>query len=159
MTLCGTCDEWFHHTCVGLDEASAAASVNWECGWCKCKPDKDGKCVWSLPLIKDKKGVDRAVRMRHSSQTPRALGIDPGEQEKLDTWEKIVGHCRTAGKKLNLDMAKKRVKAAALVKEAGHHVGDEMIAGGLQVRAVDDRLVNDFMEQGLIDSGSEDDDE
>lgn len=157
--MCGDCDEWFHHKCVGLDEASAAASLNWACGWCKCKPDKDGHCTWSLPLIKDSKGVDRAVRMRHISQTPRVLGIDPNEEEKLDTWVKIVTHCKAAGKRLNLDMAKKRVKAAALVKDAGHHVGDEMIAGGLQSRAVDDRLVNDFIEQGLIDAGSEEEEE
>ena len=46
-----------------------------------------------------------------------------------------------------------------LVKEGGHHVVDQMSAVGLQVRGVDDTLVDDLMGQGLLpeadDSGPE----
>jgi hypothetical protein len=37
------------------------------------------------------------------------------------------------------------------VKEGGHHVVDEMTAVGLQLREVDDELVDDLLGQGLLD--------
>lgn len=151
MTLCGHCDEWFHHKCIGLNQRSAAALDNFECGWCINKPDEDGNCVWGLPLVQTKKGVDRPVPVRNIDRTPRACGIDPLIDEKLESWERIQAHCADEGKKINLEMAKKRKQAAELVKDAGHHVGDEMSLGGLAVRAADDRLVDDFVGEGLIE--------
>lgn len=148
--MCGHCDEWFHHKCIGLTEAAAKDMVDFECGWCKNKPDNDGNCAWGLPLVKTKKGIDRPVPMRNIASVPRTLGIDPNEDEKLDTWEKILAHCAAEGKKINLDMAKKLQQAATLVKDAGHHVGDEMSMGGLRTRAVDAHLVDDFVGEGLI---------
>jgi hypothetical protein len=41
------------------------------------------------------------------------------------------------------------------VKEGGHHVVDEMTAAGLQLREVDDELIDDLLGQGLLDEDEE----
>ena len=154
MTKCQDCDEWFHHKCTGLTEEQAAQLDGWTCGYCSDGPDEDGNCRWTRPIPKPKRGAAPVPPVRNVNATPRMQGLNTDADATLDSWDDIVTFCRDLGKKLNLEMMKNRKKAAELVKAAGHHVGDEMSAGGLATRAVDDRLADEFIGIGLIDSSS-----
>lgn len=159
MTKCESCDEWFHHKCTGLNQSDASILEHWKCGYCCTAPDSDGNCSWSLAIPKPKRGNAPAAPLRNIAQTPRSLGLETDGTARIRTWAQIVKHCEDEGRKLNILMMKNRAKAAELVKAAGHHVGDEMSGGGLAVRAVDDRLADEFIAEGLIpglDSDSED---
>jgi hypothetical protein len=90
--------------------------------------------------------------VRNVNATPRAQGLNTDADATLDSWGEILAYCGESGQKLNLEMRENRKKAAELVKSAGHHVGDEMSAGGLATRVVDDRLVDEFVGIGLIES-------
>ena len=158
MTMCGTCDEWFHHKCTGLSEALASVLVNWTCGYCLGEPDEDGICKWNLPVPVPSRGVAPVAPVRKTVDTPRAMNLDTNSIDRLRSWGDVVEFCRKSGVTLNLLMMKNRVKAAKIVKTAGHHVGDEMSGGGLAVRAVDDRLVDEFLADGIMDDSDEDDD-
>ena len=152
MTKCQECDEWFHHKCTGLGEEEAAGLDAWTCGYCSEEPDADGNCQWTREIPKPKKGSAPVPPVRNISMTPRVSRIDTELEPTLDSWEEIEAFCRKSAWKLNLEMMKNRTKAAELVKAAGHHVGDEMSEGGLATRAVDDRLADEFIGIGLIES-------
>lgn len=152
MTKCQDCDEWFHHKCTGLTEEQAAQLDDWTCGYCLEGPDEDGNCHWKLVIPQPKKGAAPVPPIRNVDASPRMQGIDTDVNATLDSWEDIEAFCRESGRKLNLEMMKNRKRAAELVKAAGHHVGDEMSAGGLATRVADDRLVDEFVGIGLIES-------
>lgn len=152
MTKCHDCDEWFHHKCTGLTEEQATQLDGWKCGYCSDRPDDNGNCQWTRPIPKPKRGAAPVPPVRNVNSTPRARGLNTDADATLDSWGEIVAFCGESGQKLNLEMMQNRKKAAELVKSAGHHVGDEMSAGGLATRVVDDRLVDEFVGIGLIES-------
>jgi hypothetical protein len=159
MTKCATCDEWSHHKCTGMTDAAARQVDAWKCGYCIGEPDEDGNCKWNLPIPVPTRGAAPVAPLRNIVDTPKVKGLDTDSVTKLTSWGDVAEFCRKSGRDLNLVMMKNRVKAAKLVKEAGHHVGDEMSGGGLAVRAVDDRLVDEFLADGIMESGDDDDDE
>jgi hypothetical protein len=156
MTKCGECFEWYHHKCTGLSEVQAKGMDDWKCGYCAGTPDKDGNCKWIYEIPKPKRGVAPVADVRNISRTPRLMSEDTDAAAELTSWADVIEYCRKSGKQLNLIMMKNRALAAKLVKEAGHHVGDEMSGGGLATRAVDDRLVDEFVGEGILDFDDED---
>ena len=62
---------------------------------------------------------------------------------------------KAGGRAINLEIQANKRKAQKIVKEGGHHVVDEMTAAGLQLREVDDELIDDLLGQGLLDEDGE----
>ena len=127
MTKCQECDEWFHHKCTGLGEEEAAGLDAWTCGYCSEEPDDDGNCQWTREIPEPKKGSATVPPVRNINMTPRVNGIDTELEPTLDSWAEIEAFCRKSAWKLNLE-------------------------GGLAARAVDDRLADEFIGIGLIES-------
>ncbi len=61
------------------------------------------------------------------------------------TWQDVVELAKAGGRAINLEMQANKRKAQKIVKEGGHHVVDEMTAAGLQLREVDDELIDDLL--------------
>ncbi len=96
---------------------------------------------------------------RHIKDSPRARGVGPDDDDLLEvgpkTWQDVVELAKAGGRAINLEMQANKRKAQKIVKEGGHHVVDEMTAVGLQLREVDDELIDDLLGQGLLDEDGE----
>jgi hypothetical protein len=154
MVLCDECHEWYHHTCVGLDEEQARADDDWCCGYCVGDPDESGNRTWQLEIPQNGKKRKKAAPDRNDDDTPKALGYPPEQKVKVKVgpadWAEIQAAVRDGGKKINLEEQRKKRKVEAILKEGGHHVVDEMSAAGLAQRAVDGPLVDDLEVLGLL---------
>lgn len=151
---CVACRQWYHWGCLGVSEKYIKAAKNWKCGYCREKPGADGMCEWKMDVSEDAKKKKKVAPARHVDDTPLARGVsDDGDEWRdvgLRAWADIVAAAKEGGKTINGKMLAMRKRAEKLVKEGGHHVVDQMSAVGLQVRGVDDTLVDDLMGQGLL---------
>ncbi len=154
MMLCDNCHEWYHFKYVGVDERTAAASDDWQCGYCQDEPDDDGMRSWNLAIPQLNKKRPRTAADRNDEETPKALGFDPDKKAKIKIgpkdWDEIRKVTREGGKKINLEEERKKKKAEKLMKEGGHHIVDVMTSAGLALRNVDGSLVDDLEELGLL---------
>ena len=155
MVLCELCDEWFHFTCVDMTEEEAQDAKDWKCGYCAGGPPKDGKQSWVLARKQVSKRARPAIRDRLVSETPKARGIKPHGDDKIEmgpgSWDEIVQMAREGGAKINQLERRRAEKAAKLVEGGGHHLVDAMAAGGLAARGVDGTLVDELVHLQLID--------
>jgi hypothetical protein len=155
MTLCETCWQWYHLGCVGLSAEEAHAAVDWKCGYCIGKPGADGMCSWKLAIPQGNRKRKKVAPERDSKDTPRARGVGADEDDLQEvgprSWQDVVDIAKAGGRAINLEMQANKRKAQKIVKERGHHVVDEMTAVGLQLREVDDELIDDLLGQGLLD--------
>ena len=67
------------------------------------------------------------------------------------SWEVVCAGVREEGKRINLVEMKRKAKAQRVVKAGGHHIVDEIVLRVVQPRRVDQRLVDELEEQGLLD--------
>ena len=159
MMLCESCWQWYHYGCVGLSAKEAHEAVDWKCGYCRGKPGADGKCSWKLDIPQGKRKRKKVAPERHIKDSPRARGVGPDDDDLLEvgpkTWQDVIELAKAGGRAINLEMQANKRKAQKIVKEGGHHVVDEMTAAGLQLREVDDELIDDLLGQGLLDEDEE----
>lgn len=152
---CDECFEWYHEDCIGQSVADIKQMDNWKCGYCLEPPPGDGNCEWKIPIPQGGRRRQKKAPPRNINETPMALGRDYGcgEMEEVGpkSWSDIVKYTEEQGKAINIKLAKFRAQAAKLVKDAGHHIGDTVSGGGLEVRGVDDLLVDDFLGLGIMD--------
>jgi hypothetical protein len=155
MIMCNSCDEWFHFECVGLNNHDIAQLGDFECGWCEGEPDEDGNRLWKRAIPQGNRKRARKAPDRNDSDTPRALGIAVDGDEMVAigprSWAQVRASAREEGKKINLLEMKRKAKAQRVVNGGGHHIVDEIVLGGMQARRVDQQLVDELDEQGLLD--------
>ena len=151
---CETCQEWYHKDCLGLSEEEKADLGNWECGYCCAVPDEDEFCEWNRVIPQGNRKRMKKAEKRHISETPKELGLtlDSSDRELvgMSSWADVQSYVAKEGQLLNLKMSKYRKKAATLIKKAGHHIGDTMSGGGLQMRGIDDTLVEDLLSNNIL---------
>jgi hypothetical protein len=63
---------------------------------------------------------------------------------------------REGGRKIYLEQ-KRKAAAAKVLKEGGHHIVDEMTAGGVQARGVSNALANEFYHNDALQDVAEGD--
>jgi hypothetical protein len=155
MILCESCDQWFHFNCVDMTEEEAQKAKDWKCGYCAGGPGDGEKQSWVFVRKQASKKARPAIRERLVSETPKALGIDPHGDDEIEKgpvlWEDVVKMARDGGVKINQPEQRRAKKAAKLVEEGGHHLVDEMTAGGLAARGVDGALVDELLNLQLLD--------
>lgn len=163
MVLCESCDEWFHFACVDMTEVEAQDAKDWKCGYCAGGPPKDGMQSWVLARRQVSKRARPAPRERLVSETPKARGIQPYGDDKVEkgpvSWEEIMQMARDGAAKINQVEQRWAKKAATLVEEGGHHLVDAMTAGGLAARGVDGALVDELLNLNLLDEPGDVDEE
>lgn len=153
MLLCEACNEWYHLTCVGMDETEAAAANHWRCGYCRSPADEEGKQAWALAIPQGNRKKPKVAAARLLSAAPRALGVAPDDNTVWtgpSSWAECVALAKDGARKIHKKEAVYKAKALKLVKEGGHHVVDEMDNGGVRARGVDGALIDDLLVQGLI---------
>lgn len=77
----------------------------------------------------------------------------------LVDWSDITIYTAEKGKALNTKLARYRATAEKLVKTAGHHIGDAMAGGGLEIRGVDNTLVDDLLGNGILQEGDDEEED
>ncbi len=155
MIACDLCDEWFHLECLGLNNEAIDGMGDFVCGWCQGQPDVDGNRTWKRPIPVGNRKRARKASDRNDSETPRAKGIAVYGDEMVAagprSWAEVRASAQAEGKKINLLEMKRKAKAQRVVNAGGHHVVDEIVLGGVRARRVDQQLVDELDEQGLLD--------
>lgn len=150
---CEECDEWYHRDCLGLSAQEEANLASWKCSFCSNEPDAEGNRQWTRPLPGPWPRRGKPVLTRNDADTPKALGLRPEDKHvrvRLESWDDIVRNCAEAGKNLNIKLDKFKKAAEKLMKEAGHHIGDTMAGGGVQLREVNDEVVEDLIANDIL---------
>ena len=156
---CEECFEWFHEECVGISAEVVGKMEEWKCSFCSNAPDADGNRQWTLKVPKGRKGRAAPILVRNDRDTPKANGMQMDDELAYSgptNWAEIERYTADKGKALNIKLQKYKKQAEKLVKEAGHHIGDTMVAGGLVDREADDELVEDLIANDIME---EDEDE
>ena len=156
MIQCGDCWEWFHFDCVNIAEDANMENVDWKCEWCNSEIDRVGYQRWKSGRKKPKR--------RHQKDVPRmnggTLGGNPPVQYSApQTWEGKVEDVKELSRRMAVK--KRRLKEAVekLVSEKGHHLVDAEGMAGLELRAVDEGLVDEMVAAGLVEVDDTDDEE
>lgn len=151
MVQCGECLEWFHLHCVNIANASDVQDVDWKCEWCLDKVDKLGYQRWRTGR--------KTPRKRHLRDVPRAKGVQPGGNPPSahtapPTWEGKVAQVEEIARRAAIKKRKLKESAEKLVDGEGHHLVDAVGMAGLELRTVDEALVDEFIEAGVLDEGA-----
>lgn len=155
MVQCGQCWEWFHYDCVGLGDEEEVAEVDWECDWCLSVTDKSGYQRWT-------RGRKKA-KLRHQNDRPKlqgaVLGGDPPKRHSAPpTWEGKVLQVQELARRAAVKKKKLTEAAEKLVSEGAHHLADAEGMAGLELRPVDDAMLDEMVGAGVIQSDSEEGD-
>ncbi len=157
MVFCESCAEWYHLVCVGLTREGANGDDDWKCGYCREKSGRGAIRRWSMMIPAGSKLKEGPVPDRSVDDTPKARGVEADDVDMHEvgprTWAEIVALAKAGGKKINNLMQSQKRRAHEVLKDAGHHIVDEMAAGGLQMRHVDNTMVDDLLGQGLLNDG------
>lgn len=148
MIQCAGCWEWFHFDCVGIADGSDVTDKDWKCEWCRDVVDTEGYQRWRSGRKKAKK--------RHHKDVPKlqgaVLGQDPPPRYSAPlTWEGKVNEVKELARRASIKKRKLTEAVEQLVDEGGHHVVDAEGMAGLELRAVDDGLVDEMVGAGLVD--------
>ena len=148
MVQCADCWEWYHFACVGLADGQDVGNVNWKCEWCLDGADREGYHRWRSGRNIPKK--------RHHRDRPRLNGAQlggnpPPRHSAPPTWEGKVAEVKELARRAAVKKRKLKEAAEQLVDEGGHHMVDAEGMAGLQLRAADDGLVDEFIGSGEID--------
>jgi hypothetical protein len=148
MIQCAGCWDWFHFDCVQLKDDGDELDDDWECEWCLSKVDKGGYQRWKSGRKRPKK--------RHYTDTPRRnggeLGGDvPSNYSAPPSWDGKVKEVKELARRSAIKKRKLTEAVEQLVAEGGHHVVDAEGAAGLEMRPVDDGLVDELVGAGVVD--------
>jgi hypothetical protein len=149
---CDDCWLWCHRDCVGVSEAEFARirdnNEKWLCHYCRGAIDKEGYQRWDYHRGKAKK--------RHINDTPRARGENPDE-EREKVWsgpvtrDQKTAEIQEISRRNGIKKRKLKDMVAEAVDKGQHHLTDAEGMAGLENRGVDDAMIEDAIEAGLID--------
>jgi hypothetical protein len=147
MTQCDECLEWFHNDCAGIRDDFNAAENDWKCEWCQDVPDREGYQRWKTDRKKAKK--------RHIRDKPKARGAQPGGEALPQwsaprQWEDKVAEVKELARRVAIKKRKLNEAVQQLVDERGHHMVDAEGMDGLDMRPIDDGLVDEMVGAGLV---------
>lgn len=148
MIQCDECYSWFHWDCAHVPNAFDAESSSWKCEWCENGADEKGFQRWTS-------GRKRA-KLRHVNDRPVVqggkLGEDPPpEYTSPPHWEGKVLEVQELSRRMAVKKRKLKVAVQELVDRSGHHLVDAEGMSGLELRAVDDGLLDEMVGNGQID--------
>jgi hypothetical protein len=147
MVQCDGCWEWFHFDCADLKDDVDVGNEEWKCEWCLDPIDKQGFQRW-------RKGRKKAKR-RHQRDMPRlngaVLGGDPPPRHSAPpTWEGKVARVQELARRAAVKKRKLTEAVEQLVAEGGHHLVDAEGMAGLELRPVDDGVIDEMVGAGIV---------
>jgi hypothetical protein len=156
MIQCETCCEWFHFDCVGIEDGTDLGDSKWTCEWCRDVADREGYHRW--------RSRGKKVVKRHRLDAPVHQGVALGQDKppKLSaprSWDEKVEKVREAARRAAIKKKKLVDAVERLVDLGGHHSVDAEGMAGLEARPVDDGLVDEMIEAGLVDADDFDENE
>jgi hypothetical protein len=148
MVQCEGCWDWFHFDCAGIKRRADVDGVDWTCEWCRDPIDKQGYQRWKSGRKKPKK--------RHQRDMPRlngaVLGGDPPSRFSAPpTWEGKVTQVQELARRAAVKKRKLTEAVEQLVAEGGHHLVDAEGMAGLELRPVDDGVIDEMVGAGMVD--------
>ena len=156
MTQCDECFEWFHNDCAGVKEGVDLRGVEWKCEWCLDKPDREGYHRWRTGRKRPKK--------RHFRDTPKNKGVLKDGEPQVEysaptSWEGKVEQIKELARRAAVRKRKLEDAAQVIVDGGGHHSVDAEGMAGVELRPVDDGLVDELVGAGMIDPDDVSDEE
>ena len=148
MIQCEECWEWYHSDCAGVEDAAAVQNADWKCEWCKSVVDKEGYQRWKSGRKKAKK--------RHRKDIPKLkgaiLGGDPAVRYSAPpSWDGKVEQVKGLARRAAIKKRKLTEAVEKLVDEGGHHLVDAEGMAGLELRPVNDGMIDEVLEAGLVE--------
>jgi hypothetical protein len=148
MIQCEECWEWYHSDCVGVADAAAVQNNDWKCEWCKSVVDKEGYQRWKSGRKKAKK--------RHRKDIPKLsgaiLGGDPEVRYSAPpSWDGKVEQVKELARRAAIKKRKLTEAVEKLVDEGGHHLVDAEGMAGLELRPVNDGMIDEMLQAGLVE--------
>lgn len=156
MVQCVQCYEWFHFDCVSLKHNAKVDNLRWQCEWCLSVTDKTGRQKWVSGR--------RKAKYRHQNDRPRVKGSvlggnPPKRYSSPPTWEGKVEEVRELARRAAVKKKKLTEAVEKLVEEGGRHLVDAEGMAGLELRHVDDALIDELEGAGaVVDSDKEEGD-
>jgi PHD-finger len=147
MVQCDECWEWYHSDCADVADVVAVQNSDWKCEWCKNGVDKEGFQRWKSGRKKAKK--------RHRNDIPKlngaVLGGDPAVRYSAPpSWEGKVEQVKEMARRAAIKKRKLTEAVEKLVDEGGHHLVDAEGMAGLELRPVNDGMIDEVLEAGLV---------
>lgn len=148
MIQCDECWEWFHSDCAGVEDFAAAQNDDWKCEWCKSDVDKEGYQRWKSERKKAKK--------RHCKDVPKLNGAVLGGDHAVrysapPSWDGKVEQVQEFARRAQIKKRKLTEAVEKLVDEGGHHLVDAEGMAGLELRPVNDGMIDEVLQAGLIE--------
>ena len=148
MIQCEECWEWYHSDCAGVEDAAAVQNADWKCDWCKNGFDKEGYQRWKSGRKKAKK--------RHRKDIPKLkgaiLGGDPEVRYSAPpSWDGKVEQVKELARRAAIKKRKLTEAVEKLVDERGHHLADAEGMAGLELRPVNDGMIDEVLQAGLVE--------
>lgn len=147
MIQCEECLEWFHSDCVGVVDIGAVQSDDWKCEWCKSVVDKRGFQKWESGRKNAKK--------RHRKDIPKLNGAILGGDTAVrysapPSWDGKVEQVKEFARRAAIKKRKLTEAVENLVDKGGHHLVDTEGIAGLEPRPVDDGMIDEALQAGLV---------
>lgn len=155
MTQCDGCFEWYHNDCAGLADDFDAHGQEWKCEFCLDTADRYGYQRWKNNRQKPKK---RHIRDSPKMQGAQSGGEPPRQYTAPRSWDGKVVETQERSRRMAVKKRKLQEAAEVLVDQRGHHLVDAEGLAGLEARPVEDGLIDEMVEAGLIDCDSGDED-
>lgn len=156
MVQCSDCWEWYHFDCVGIANRADVQNDDWKCDWCLDDVDREGYQRW--------RSGRQIPKKRHRRDVPKLNGAQLGQSapprfSAPPTWEGKVAEVKELARRAAIKKRKLKEEVERLVDEGGHHVVDAEGMAGLELRAVDDGLVDEMVVAGIVDPDAFDDED
>lgn len=147
MIQCGECWEWFHFDCAGLTDEDSIQNIDWKCEWCQSVVDKEGYQRW--------KSGRKKPKLRHHKDIPKlnggVLGGDPPIRHSAPpSWEGKVEEVKELARRAAIKKRKLTEAVEKLVDEGGHHLVDAEGMDGLELRPVNEGMIDEAIGAGLV---------
>jgi PHD-finger len=147
MIQCEECWEWYHSDCVGVVDAASVQNDDWKCEWCKSDIDKEGYQRW--------KSGRKNAKKRHHKDIPKlnggVLGGDPPIRHSAPpSWEGKVEEVKELARRAAIKKRKLTEAVEKLVDEGGHHLVDAEGMDGLELRPVNEGMIDEAIGAGLV---------
>ena len=135
---------------MGLKDDADVAGKEWKCEWCLDPIDKEGYQRWKSESSREKS------KRRHHRDMPRlngaVLGQDaPPRYSAPPTWDGKVAEVQELARRAAVKKRKLTEAVEQLLAEGGHHLADAEGIAGLELRPVDDGVVDEMVGAGLVD--------
>jgi PHD-finger len=148
MIQCDECWDWFHFDCVQLKDDADVKNLAWKCEWCLDTIDEKGYQRWTSNR--------KLAKKRHYKDTPRRNGgvkggNPPQSYSAPPDWDGKVAEIKEIARRAAIKKKKLTDAVEKLVEEGGHHLVDAVGMAGLDVRAVDEAMIDEMLGEGLVE--------